>query len=132
KHVDGRDLDLRSGREPQPAPVYAETQYPATFGWSELSSMRLAAAKLISAPTSELYDLAHDPGETVNVLTTERRAYHDLAARLDQLRATAVASSPSTIDAETRSKLASLGYVAPSPSDKGTKRDPKNVAPLFR
>jgi len=132
KPIDGRDLDLRSGREPQSAAIYAETQYPATFGWSELASMRMASTKFISAPAPELYDLAHDPGETVNVLTTERRAFHDLSTRLDQLRATAVASSPSTVDAETRSKLASLGYVAPAPSTSGTKRDPKTVAPLFR
>ena len=134
KPVDGRDLaaDLRAGREPRPAPVYAETQYPATFGWSELASMRMASAKFISAPAPELYDLARDPGEAVNVLTTERRAFHDLAARLDQLRSTAVASAPSTVDAETKAKLASLGYVAPAPSSNGTKRDPKSVAPLFR
>jgi tetratricopeptide (TPR) repeat protein len=112
--------------------MYAETQYPATFGWSELSSMRLASTKLISAPAPELYDLQRDPGETVNVLTNERRAYRDLATRLDQLRATAVASAPSTVDAETRAKLASLGYVAPTPATGGSKRDPKAVAPLFR
>ena len=134
KTVDGRDLaaDLRAGREPQPAPIYAETQYPATFGWSELSAIRLSATKLISAPSPELYDLGRDPHETVNVLTVERRAYRDLATRLDQLRATAVASSPSTVDAETRAKLASLGYVAPAGSGGGTKRDPKTAAPLFR
>jgi len=132
KAVDGRDLGLRSGREPQPSTIYAETQYPATFGWSELSSMRLASTKLISGPSPELYDLQRDPGETVNVLTTERRTYRDLATRLDQIRATAVASSPSTVDAETRAKLASLGYVAPAGASSGTKRDPKSVAPLFR
>ncbi|MEA2326298.1 MAG: choline-sulfatase, partial [Thermoanaerobaculia bacterium] len=130
--ADGRDLALRNGREPQPSPMYAETQYPATFGWSELASMRLASMKMISAPAPELYDLQRDPGETVNVLTNERRAYRDLSTRLDQLRATAVASSPSTVDAETRAKLASLGYVAPTQPTGGTKRDPKTVAPLFR
>jgi arylsulfatase A-like enzyme/Tfp pilus assembly protein PilF len=135
KPVDGRDLgaDLRAGHEPEPAAVYAETLYPATFGWSELGSMRLASAKLISAPAPELYDLGRDPGETANVLTVDRRAYHDLATRLDKLRATAVAASKSTaVDAETRAKLASLGYIAPSGSSGGTKRDPKTVAPLFR
>jgi tetratricopeptide (TPR) repeat protein len=132
--IDGRDLaaDLRNGREPQSAAMYAETQYPATFGWSELSALRKASTKLISAPTPELYDLQHDPGETVNVLANQRRAYRDLSTRLEQLRATAVAATPSTIDAETRAKLASLGYVAPVPSGGGTKRDPKTVAPLFR
>jgi len=134
KPVDGRDLsaDLREGREPAPAPVYAETQYPATFGWSELASLRVASAKLISAPAPELYDLQHDPNETVNQLTNERRAYRDLASRLDQLRATAVASSKSTVDAETRAKLISLGYVAPAGSTGAATRDPKTAAPLFR
>ncbi|MGH9419421.1 MAG: sulfatase-like hydrolase/transferase [Thermoanaerobaculia bacterium] len=135
KPVDGRDLgaDLRAGREPEPAAVYAETQYPVTFGWSELASMRLASAKLISAPSPELYQLDRDPGETANVLTTDRREYRDLATRLDKLRATAVTTSrPTAVDAETRAKLASLGYVAPSGSNAGMKRDPKTVAPLFR
>jgi arylsulfatase A-like enzyme/tetratricopeptide (TPR) repeat protein len=132
--LDGRDLtaDLGRGREPKAMPIYAETQYPATFGWSELASMRLASTKLISAPTPELYDLQRDPGETVDVLTTQRRAYRDLSTRLDQLRATAVASAPSTVDAETRAKLASLGYVAPTQTTGGTKRDPKTVVHLFR
>jgi arylsulfatase A-like enzyme/Tfp pilus assembly protein PilF len=136
--LDGRDLaaDLRKGREPQSAPMYAETLYPATFGWSEISSMRLVSTKLISAPAAELYDLQRDPKETINLLTNQRRAYRDLSMRLEQLRATAVASSPSTVDAETRAKLASLGYVAParSPaqSTSGAKRDPKTAAPLFR
>jgi arylsulfatase A-like enzyme/Tfp pilus assembly protein PilF len=132
--IDGRDLaaDLRSGREPQSVPIYAETQYPATFGWSDLSSMRMASTKLISAPAPELYDLQRDPGETVNILTNQRRVFRDLSTRLGQLRATAVAPSPSTVDAETRAKLASLGYVAPAQSTSGARRDPKTVAPLFR
>jgi choline-sulfatase len=132
--LDGRDLaaDLINRREPQPAAIYAETQYPVTFGWSELSALRETSTKLISGPAPELYDLQHDPGEMVNVLTNQRRAYRDLSTRLEQLRATAVASSASTIDAETRAKLASLGYVAPTQSTTVTKRDPKSVAPLFR
>jgi choline-sulfatase len=136
KPVDGHDLaaDLQAGREPRPEPVYAETQYPATFGWSELASLRLAATKLISAPSPELYDLGRDPGETTNVLTGERRTYRDLVARLDLLRATAVSSSvtSSVVDPETRAKLASLGYVAPAGPAVGSQRDPKTVAPLFR
>lgn len=132
--VDGRDLaaDLRAGREPQPAAIYAETRYPATFGWSELASLRKSATKMIAAPSPELYDLDRDPGETTNVLPLARRAYRDLATRLEQMRSTGVASSPATVDAETRAKLASLGYVTPSDSIIGTKRDPKSVVALFR
>lgn len=132
--VDGRDLaaDLRAEREPHAEAVYAETKYPATFGWSELASLRTGAAKLISAPSPELYDLDRDPGETVNVVTAQRRTYRDLTAHLEQLRATSVAVAPATVDAETRAKLASLGYVAPSGSQSVTPRDPKAVVQLFR
>jgi arylsulfatase A-like enzyme/Tfp pilus assembly protein PilF len=132
--LDGRDLELRSGREPVAMPVYAETQYPATFGWSELAAMRLSATKLIAAPQPELFDLSRDPGELVNVLTTERRAMRDLSARLDRLRATAVAPRAASVDAETRAKLASLGYVAPvaNAPPAAERRDPKSAAPLFR
>ena len=132
--VDGHDLaaDLRAGREPRAEAVYGETKYPATFGWSELASLRTGTAKLISAPSPELYDLDHDPGETVSVLSTQRRTYRDLTAHLEQLRATSVAAALATIDAETRAKLASLGYVAPSGSQSVTPRDPKAAVQLFR
>ncbi len=132
--VDGRDLaaDLRAGREPRAESVYAETKYPATFGWSELASLRTGATKLISAPSPELYDLDRDPGETASVVTSQRRAYRDLTAQIEQLRATSVAATSSAVDAETRAKLASLGYVAPSGSQSVTPRDPKTVVQLFR
>jgi arylsulfatase A-like enzyme/Tfp pilus assembly protein PilF len=132
--VDGHDLaaDLRAKREPRPESVYAETKYPATFGWSELASLRTGATKLISAPSPELYDLDRDPGETESIVTTQRRVYRDLTAQMEQLRATSVTASPTTVDAETRAKLASLGYVAPSGSQSVTPRDPKTVVQLFR
>jgi choline-sulfatase len=132
---DGRDLsaDLRAGRDPQPAELYAETQYPLSFGWSELSSLRRRALKVIAAPAPEVYDLSRDPKENVNVLDDERRAYSDLSKLLLALRATAVTTSASTVDAETRAKLASLGYVAPTGNNAGSsQRDPKMMAPLFR
>ena len=106
-------------------------EYPATFGWSELASLRRSASKLIAAPSPELYDLDRDPGETVNVLTVERRAYRDLTTRLDQLRATAVASTATAVDAETRAKLASLGYVAPSTVDQCARRAIRKRSSLF-
>src|SRR5207302_5605812 len=44
---------------------------------------------------------------------------------------TAVTSS-GAVDEETRSKLASLGYIAPGASAKPSNRDPRDMAPLFR
>ena len=54
-----------------------------------------------------------------------------MLARLTQIESTAITSS-GTVDEETRSKLASLGYVAPGLSAKPSNRDPRDMAPLFR
>jgi arylsulfatase A-like enzyme/Tfp pilus assembly protein PilF len=130
KH-DGHDLS----KEVNATDIYAETEYPAIFGWSELAVLRRGKMKYISSPAPELYDLARDPHETRNVLADERRTYRDLSSHLDALRATAVAAStkPSALDDEAKAKLASLGYIAPSSlTTTGPRADPKTMAPLFR
>lgn len=130
---DGRDLDLRSGREPSPRPVYAESEYPRTFGWSAIAALRDGARKLIASPSPELFDLSGRPGETVNLLTTDRRAFRAMTAEIAALQATRVNAARAPVDAETRSKLASLGYVAPSAAmTRGAAPDPRFMAPLFR
>jgi tetratricopeptide (TPR) repeat protein len=131
---DGIDLAavVRSGEAPPSADLYAETQYPLTFGWSELSSLRRDNTKLIAGPAPELYDLARDPREQTNILAQQRRPFRELTARLDAVRATAVAATLATVDEETKAKLASLGYIAPAPtSNSGSRRDPKAMSPLF-
>jgi tetratricopeptide (TPR) repeat protein len=133
-NVDGHDLSavLKANAAPPAADVYAETQYPLTFGWSELSALRRGTTKLIAGPAPELYDLARDPGERTNILAAQRRPFRELATRLDVLRATAVASTQPTVDEETKRKLASLGYIAPAPAPgAGARPDPKAMAPLF-
>ena len=61
----GRDLsaDLRAGREPAPADLYSETEYPRSFGWAALAALRRGGWKLIAGPRPELYDLSLDPDE---------------------------------------------------------------------
>jgi choline-sulfatase len=127
KVPDGRDLFAGDA----PHDIYAETEYPAQFGWSALASMRRGDTKVIRAPKSEVYDLRNDPGETMNVLDRERRAYRDAIARLDTIAAGAV-TARSTADAETRAKLASLGYVAPGGDGAPSNRDPKEMTIAFR
>jgi choline-sulfatase len=134
---DGRDLSgaLRKGSEPPVSTSYSETEYPKTFGWSGLSAVRRGSDKLIASPDSELFDLAADPGETRNLLAGKRRVYFDLQRILAALQSGAVASQPVAVDPETRSKLASLGYVAPTAgtsNPSSSLADPKRMAPLFR
>src|SRR6266511_2063601 len=68
--LDGRDLsrDLLGKREPAQRDIYAETQYPLTFGWNDLTSFRRDGKKLISGARDELFDLDRDPHETKNRL----------------------------------------------------------------
>ncbi|HEY2093508.1 MAG TPA: sulfatase-like hydrolase/transferase [Thermoanaerobaculia bacterium] len=128
--ADGIALPLKG--EPDAKDLYAESQYPTTFGWSALSAIRRGASKLIS--NRELYDLGRDPNEKTNVLANDRRTFRALdTAMLEIGKSEAAASTQTTVDEETRRKLASLGYVAPSgaPST-GNHPDPVAMTPLFR
>lgn len=148
---DGRDLsaDLLAGREPEASEVYAESQYPAIFGWSPLAALRRRDLKYISAPKPELYDLGKDPKETTNLLDRgpagpagQAGAGTGFAARLTEIEAGAVAAPHPAADAETRAKLASLGYAtggarpaaaaAGSGSKAGPGIDPKTMVDLFQ
>ena len=110
--------------------LYAESEYAKSLGWSGLASIRSGDTKLIRGATSEMFDLRRDPGETKNIINDQRRLYGQLTKQLDAIAKTAVAST-GTVDAETRAKLASLGYIAPAGA-KGSGRDPREMAPLFR
>lgn len=130
--LDGRDLspDLLASRDPAPRDIYAETHYPLTFGWSDLSSFRRDGKKLISGARDEMFDLDGDPQEANNILENDRRTYRELAAALVPLRRRG--APPRAVDAETRAKLASLGYVAPSASTTASHTDPRAMTAQFR
>jgi len=124
---DGHDISKTVGAEW----IYAETEYPATFGWSPLSAARSSDRKFIRGVAAELFDLRRDPGEKRNLADTDRRDVRQLADQLDAIAKSAVASATGRIDEETRSKLASLGYVAPGVATV-RRIDARQMAPLFR
>lgn len=138
KPRDGRDLaaDLLAGREPGAGEVYAESQYPAIFGWSPLAALRRRDLKYISAPRPELYDLAKDPKETINLLDRGPAGpVQGFAARLAEIEAGAVAAPRQAADAETRARLASLGYATGGTRPAPARRsgiDPKTMVDLFQ
>lgn len=96
--------------------AYFETIAPRTTqGWSQLVGWMQGDWRLVHGPRSELYDLRADPQETQNrfgssaprqdtMLTTLRQF-------LQQHETRRVSESVSTLDAETRQRLAGLGYV---------------------
>ena len=131
--VDGRSLadPVRRGAAIEPRPVYSETEYPRAFGWTAFAALRRENLKVTTA--REVFDLGADPSEKTNVIDAQRRVFADLGGRLQSLRATAVAAAPTGIDAESRKKLASLGYVAPQAASRDVAiRPPAGIAALFR
>ena len=94
-----------------------ETFYPFFhFGWSPLRFLRTERFKYIEAPRPELYDLREDPGETRNLIETQRSIAQQMRTQLsDGLRrftARDAAAANRPADAATLEKLKSLGYVA--------------------
>jgi arylsulfatase A-like enzyme/Flp pilus assembly protein TadD len=105
--------------------VYSETLYPRIhFGWSELASMVRWPYHYIEGPDPELYELEADPGERHDRIDEEPAARRALAVALAGIDRTA--QPPGAVDAETREKLASLGYVGGAmPQAGGELPDPK-------
>jgi arylsulfatase A-like enzyme/Tfp pilus assembly protein PilF len=135
----GRDLSapLRRHTPLPPADLYAESEYARTFGWSGLTAVRRGNLKLIVAPRPEVYDLGRDPGERDN-LAAQDALRQSLAVGLERLRSHSKAAvAPQAMDAETRERLQSLGYVAPAssataPTATSEATDPKDRVALFR
>jgi arylsulfatase A-like enzyme/Tfp pilus assembly protein PilF len=132
--LDGRDLSaaLLAGAAPPLADLYAETRYPATYGWSPLFALRRGALKVIQAPRAELYDLAADPGETTDLRASRRREAALLAESLAALGREQRQADAAASDAESRARLQALGYAAPAGASRAGNRDPKDAVHLFR
>jgi arylsulfatase A-like enzyme/Flp pilus assembly protein TadD len=141
--LSGRSLAavLRGGQAPPEAAAYAESLLPLLhYGWSDLRTIREGRWKYIQAPRSELYDLAHDPGEERNLVEQE-------PARAAALRAALAAhlarerEAPASADGGTAAippdlleKLGALGYLgaaAPAPGA-ATGADPKDKIAEFK
>ena len=115
----GRSLLGTLGTPPseQSAAVYAESYYPRdSFGWHELRAVLTAQNAYIDAPRPELYDLAHDPAETVNLIAKNPSLAAALREHLAdfETRFTGgeVSAQGSRLDPETLEKLKSLGYLS--------------------
>jgi tetratricopeptide (TPR) repeat protein len=131
-NLDGRNLlPLLSRGVKNQEDCVIETLYPLeNFGWSPLFSLRSGPYKYIRAPKPELYDITRDPGELVNLISTEHAVAEDMASRLEARlsRGGGAQGSPGQVDPETESKLASLGYIWRSAGEGGKElRDPKDM-----
>jgi arylsulfatase A-like enzyme/Flp pilus assembly protein TadD len=123
--------------------IYSETFYPRLhFGWSDLHSLTDGRKHYIEAPRPELFDLGSDPGETTNLVSSDRRSAFAMKEAIAPLLKDAAA--PQAIPPEEAAKLAALGYIGggaetvagealPDPKDKReTFRALRSAFSLFR
>jgi len=138
--IDGRTLvPLMTGAQQASRwEVYSESRYGFDrFGWSPLGALREGRFKVILAPRPELYDLETDPNESVNLYQERPDLAASMTERLRTLSKPSPASGASVpVDADTRARLAALGYVAAAaraPGDPApTLADPKDQIDLYR
>ncbi|HJS57990.1 MAG TPA: sulfatase-like hydrolase/transferase [Vicinamibacteria bacterium] len=95
---------------------YAESAYPASFGWSPLRSIRQGTLKLIDAPRPELYDLESDPGEVSDLSFTRAEDMARLRGALQAFRRDKREAARAAVDGESAERLRALGYVATPPA----------------
>jgi arylsulfatase A-like enzyme/Flp pilus assembly protein TadD len=120
--------------------AYCESYYPNEFGWSVLRALRSGRFKYIDAPKPELYDLAADPQETLNLYETKQATAHELKSQFNALvaRVTPRASPPrapvSPVDMEMLASLGYVGSIGPLEADSTGKAlpDPKDQLGTFK
>jgi choline-sulfatase len=115
--ADGASLrPLIAGMKTARHRVYAESVYPAALlNWSPVFAVRSERSKYIQAPRAELFDLASDPGEKVNLFDAAREDARSLARELVAIRSAGKAQRVAAAGgSESVSRLASLGYLTPS------------------
>ncbi len=98
------------------AVVFAETDYPLSFGWAPLRSVRDGGFKFIEAPRPELYDLGKDPAEGSNEYEPWNATVQQLRKELvsSPMRAPRVSTSQGAASDQTLSELRALGYLGPA------------------
>ncbi len=118
-HLDGDSLKpffLADGEKSERT-AFGETDYPLSFGWAPLRSVRVADFKFIEAPRPELYDLHADPGELHSIYEPWNPDVQKLRAQLAALREKHPAregASPGAVGSGTTQELQALGYLGPA------------------
>jgi len=128
--VDGIDVSAALSAGALPArELYAESFAPLVeFGWAPLRSIRSGNWKFIAAPRAELYDIAKDPGERIDVSTAQATVVRQLDTRASRYSPPSLPLSPMsrTIDTSGLERLRALGYANGPRHDAETRIDPKD------
>ena len=91
------------------------TWYPSRVGSSRFAINSGSSSKRSGKPSEELYNLADDPGETVNLVEAHPKIVSELSQLLEAWRKSqarvASGKGPSTADEDVMRRLEALGYV---------------------
>jgi arylsulfatase A-like enzyme/Tfp pilus assembly protein PilF len=126
--ADGVDLSPALAGAPVPErELYAESFAPLLdFGWSPFRTLRADGYKYIASPKPELFVVARDRAESVNLVQQAPARAAQLRNRLERISPAALATTAS-IDPETAGRLQALGYVSGSAAPQSSSRpDPKD------
>ncbi len=107
---------LLEGKEAEERWICLETQYPLTFNWSPMYSLRSSDWKYIHTPRPELYNLYEDSEEKKNIIdqasAQTKHMNSILEDRLVDMAQTAMVDNNPQYSMERVEILTSLGYVA--------------------
>ena len=96
--------------EGPPHRLYAETYYPRIhLGWSDLHSLMDDRYHLIQGPATELFDLAKDAGETVDLAKEHAAVAQAMRGALANYRSNL--GTPTAVAEEDVERLRALGYL---------------------
>jgi choline-sulfatase len=122
--------DMRRGPLGNTPEAYAETQYPRTAGWHDLSALAFDQWKLVLSSEAELYDVTADPGETHNLASQKPALVEGARKRIADLQAGKAPATASAVPPEAAERLRALGYVsgAAAPADDTAPNPAKQIA----
>jgi arylsulfatase A-like enzyme/Flp pilus assembly protein TadD len=128
-------LGLASGRRAPAAPSYFEALSAMLGrGWAPLYGVVQEGWKYVELPEAELYELPADPRELRNLVASRPDIVERLRARLARFREQDAGPAPREESADTRERLAALGYVtavlAPPRRQYTEADDPKRLVHL--
>ncbi len=126
-------LPLISGKRGPEREFYFESLYAQEdMGGAPLTGMLAGGWKYIDLPRAECYDITKDPGEKVNLASSEAAQPGRVKARLAEWLEQSPRQNIDTVrtmSAEERRRLESLGYASPAAGRRpsGGRPDPKDL-----
>jgi len=131
RDVQGRSMtSILGGRAGDDVPIYLETRVPLeNFGWSGITGVIHTGWKYYRVPHPEIYNMAEDPGETLNLSEDSTGIRTEMEALLldleKELSLEFREKAQVELDSETREKLERLGYLWNPTPVSGGHIDPK-------